>query len=74
MKADMPHFLDRPMDVFPFLFYLDRSSAYTYSQVSQVALVVKNLLPSAVDVRDAGLIPGSGISPRVGNGNLLQYS
>ena len=23
---------------------------------------------------DSGSIPGSGISPRVGNGNLLQYS
>ena len=36
--------------------------------------VVKNLLASAGDARDMGSIPGSGISPGVGNGNLLQYS
>ena len=45
---------------------------------SQVALVVKNLsknLPvNAGDVRDAGLIPGSGRSPGGGHGNPLQYS
>ena len=29
---------------------------------------------SAHDVGDLGLIPGSGRSPREGNGNLLQYS
>ena len=29
---------------------------------------------SACNVRDPGLIPGSGISPREGNGNTLQYS
>ena len=34
-------------------------------------LVVKNLPANA---RDTGLIPGSGRSPREGNGNLLQYS
>ena len=28
----------------------------------------------ARDARDAGLIPGWGRSPRVGNGNLLRYS
>ena len=31
---------------------------------SQAALVVKNLLGDAGDVRDRGLIPGSGRSPR----------
>ena len=36
--------------------------------------MVKNLLASAGDARDMGSIPGSGISPGVGNGNLLQYS
>ena len=36
-------------------------------------LVVKNLPASAGDVRDAGLILGSGRSPRVGNGDPLQY-
>ena len=40
----------------------------------QVALVVKNLLANAGDVRDMGLIPGSGKSPGGGRGNPLQYS
>ena len=37
-------------------------------------LVVKNLLASAGDTGDSGSIPGSGRSPRGGNGNPLQYS
>ena len=37
-------------------------------------LVVKNLPVSAGDIRDAGLIPGSGRSPGGGHGSLLQYS
>ena len=41
---------------------------------SQVALVVKNPPAIAGDVRDAGLIPGSGRSPGGGNGNPLRYS
>ena len=42
-------------------------------RASQVALVVKNLPANAGDVRDTGLIPGSGrISG--GYGNPLQYS
>ena len=41
---------------------------------SQVALLVKNPLPNAADVRDTGLIPGSGRSPGGGHGNPLQYS
>ena len=36
--------------------------------------VVKNLPANAGDTRDVGSIPGSGRSPGVGNGNLLQYS
>ena len=43
-------------------------------EASQVALVVKNLLANAGDVRDTGLIPGSGRSPQGGHGNPLQYS
>ena len=35
---------------------------------SQVAVLVKNLPASAGDIRDAGLIPGSGRSPGGGNG------
>ena len=41
---------------------------------SQVALVVKNPFANAGDVRDVGLIPGSGRSPGGGHGNTLQYS
>ena len=37
-------------------------------------LVVKNPPAGAGDERDAGSIPGSGRSPRGGNGNPLQYS
>ena len=36
-----------------------------------MALVVKNLPANAEDLRDAGLIPGSGRSPGGGNGNPL---
>ena len=36
--------------------------------------VVENTPANAGDARDAGLISGSGRSPRVGNGNPLQYS
>ena len=36
--------------------------------------VVKNLPANAGDTREAGLTPGSGRSPGVGNGNPLQYS
>ena len=41
---------------------------------SQVAPLVKNPPASAGDVRDTGLIPGSGRSPGGGNGNPPQYS
>ena len=37
-------------------------------------LVVKNPPASAGDIRDAGLIPGSGTSPGGGHGNPPQYS
>ena len=37
-------------------------------------LAVKNLLASARDIRDMGLIPDSGRSPGGGRGNPLQYS
>ena len=36
--------------------------------------MVKNLPANTGDVRDAGLIPGSGRSPGGGQGNPLQYS
>ena len=50
------------------------NNPYDLIWASQVALVVKNLPANAGDDRDVGLIPGLGRSPRVGNGNPLQYS
>ena len=44
-----------------------------HSFPSQVALVVKNLTANAGDVRDVGLIPGSGKFPG-GYGNPRQHS
>ena len=43
-------------------------------RASRMALMVQNLPANAGDIRDAGLISGSGRSPGEGNGNLLQYS
>ena len=45
-----------------------------YVYVFQVVLVVKSPTASAGDIRDAGLIPGSGRSLEGWNGNPLQYS
>ena len=39
-----------------------------------VALVVKNLPANSGDIRDIGLIPGSGRSLGGGHGNTLQYT
>ena len=36
--------------------------------------MVKNLAANAGDIRDVGLIPGSGRSPGEGYGNPLQHS
>ena len=38
-----------------------------------MTLVVKILPANARDARDMSLIPGSGRSPGMGKGNLLQY-
>ena len=38
---------------------------------SQVALLIKNLPANAGDVKETGLIPGSGRSPGGGNVNAL---
>ena len=45
----------------------------TYIWSSQVALVVKNLLANAGDVRDIGSVFGLGRSPGGGHGNPPQY-
>ena len=39
-----------------------------------MVLVVKNFPANTGDTTDLGSIPGTGRSPGVGNGNLLQYS
>ena len=49
-------------------------STHVSIKLSQVVLVLKNLPANAGDIRDVGLIPGSGRSPGVRNGNMLQYS
>ena len=36
--------------------------------------MVKNLPANVGDAGDSGSVPGSGRSPGIGNGNLLQYS
>jgi len=38
-----------------------------------MGLVIKNLPANSGDTRDVGLIPKSGRSPAVGNGNPLHY-
>ena len=50
------------------------TDTYTCMWASQVALVVKNLPANAGDIRDTGLIPGSGRCPGGGHSNPLQYS
>ena len=47
---------------------------FIYIGASQLALVVKNPPANAGDTGDVGSIPGSGRSPRGGDGNPLQYS
>ena len=44
------------------------------SKSSNVVLVVKNPPADEGDIRNVGLIPGSGRSPGEGNGNPLQFS
>ena len=43
-------------------------------RASQVVFMVKNLPAEGGDAEDMGSISGSGRSPAVENGNLLQYS
>ena len=44
------------------------------ARTSQVVLMVRDPPANAGDIRDVGLIPGSGWSPGGGHGNSLQYS
>ena len=50
-----------------------QSDVYAYIWVSPMAQWLKNL-PAMQDTGDAGLIPGLGRFPKVGNGNPLKYS
>ena len=65
-------------NVAPMAFQLeqDRCTCFKVMQLEGFpgGTVVKNLPANAGDARDMGLIPGSGRSPGVGNGNPLQYS
>ena len=54
--------------------YLNTCVYVSFLGASPGALVVKNLSDNAGDIRDLGLIPGSGRSSGGGNGNPLQYS
>ena len=57
------------IDVFIYYYHiLSISGAFPGSKM------VHNPPASVGNARDVGLIPGSGRSPGVGNGNLLQYS
>ena len=51
-----------------------QNNNYCYLWASQLALMVKNQVANVGDIRDAGLIPGSGRSRGGGHGNPLQYS
>ena len=54
---------------------VQKSDSVIYKWAFQVVLVVKNLTANAGNIRDTGLIPGSGRSPRRGHGgNPFQYS
>ena len=47
---------------------------YVTKWASRMVLVVKYPAANAGDIRDAGLIPGSGRPPKGGHGNPFQYS
>ena len=51
-----------------------KGSVHPFWGVSQVVLVVKNLLPNAEDIRDVVSVPGLGRFPGGRDGNPLQYS
>ena len=55
-------------------FQINSNHELIYLYNSQVTLVVKNPPAYAGDLRDMGLIPGSGRPPQGGYGNPLQYS
>ena len=67
--------IDRITDAGPQLSgSLDYSVVHSLDGASQAVLMVKNPPASAGDVRDVGLIPGSGRSPGGGHGHPFHYS
>ena len=64
----------RALLIFPDWNFVSIKHWPSFLWASQVALVVKNPPANAGDVRDRGLIPGSGRSPGGGHGNSLQCS
>ena len=65
--------VQRYMDLLKALYTVDESSNSLY-YIFSGSSNVKNPPTSARDARDVNLMPGSGRSPGVGNGNPLQYS
>ena len=55
------------------LFQKNFKAAHKGQDLEYDGTVVKNVPDSAGDARNVGSIPGLGRSPRVGNGNPLQY-
>ena len=56
-------------------FRLDKLTPFSFSLWAyQVTVVIKSLPANTGDVRDTGLIPGSGRSSGGGHGNPLQHS
>ena len=53
---------------------LKRVFYYYFPKFILLFKVIENPSANAGNIRDVGLIPGSGRSPGVQNGNLLQYS
>ena len=51
---------------------LDKLPSFHFPHNIRHVVALKNLPANAGDIRDAGLIPGSGRSPAGGNGNPLQ--
>ena len=69
-------FLISPASVrsIPFLSFIVPIFAWNVPLVSLIFLKRKNLPTNAGDIKDLVLIPGSGRSPGVGNGNPFQYA
>ena len=60
--------------IYVFFFSENFGPCYCLLTGFQMTLVVKNQPASAGDIRDVGLIPGSGRFPGGRNGNQVQYS